>query len=57
MKGIIECRHHKNVALAVSQSDLDAMTKPFEADFQAGITMFVKDSLPKRRRRRFTLLE
>ena len=34
-------------ALAVSQSDLDAMTKPFEADFQAGITMFVKDSLPK----------
>ncbi|MCW0470167.1 hypothetical protein OH492_18190 [Vibrio chagasii] len=22
------------------------MTKPFEADFQAGITTFVKDSLP-----------
>ncbi|TCN74397.1 pimeloyl-ACP methyl ester carboxylesterase [Vibrio crassostreae] len=47
VKGIIGVDTSQNVALAVSQSDLDAMTKPFEADFQAGITTFVKDSLPK----------
>ncbi|CAH6801608.1 hypothetical protein VCHA34P121_100184 [Vibrio chagasii] len=47
VKGIIGVDTSQNVALAVSQSDLDAMTKPFEADFQAGIAMFVKDSLPK----------
>ena len=47
VKGIIGVDTSQNVALAVSQSDLDAMTKPFEADFQAGITTFVKDSLSK----------
>lgn len=47
VKGIIGIDTSQNVALVVSQSDLELMTKPFEADFQAGIIMFVKDSLPK----------
>lgn len=47
VKGIIGIDTSQNVALAFTQSDLDAMTKPFETDFQAGITAFVKDSLPE----------
>ncbi|MCY9803821.1 alpha/beta hydrolase [Vibrio scophthalmi] len=47
VKGIIGVDTSQNVALPVSQSDLDAMTKPFEDDFQAGMTLFVQGSLPK----------
>ncbi|ANU36143.1 alpha/beta hydrolase [Vibrio scophthalmi] len=47
VKGIIGVDTSQNVALPVSQSDLDAMTEPFEDDFQAGMTLFVQGSLPK----------
>ncbi|WP_406733850.1 alpha/beta hydrolase [Vibrio scophthalmi] len=47
VKGIIGVDTSQNVALPVSQSDLDAMTNPFEDDFQAGMTLFVQGSLPK----------
>ncbi|EGU35586.1 alpha/beta fold hydrolase [Vibrio scophthalmi] len=47
VKGIIGIDTSQNVALPVSQSDLDAMTKPFEDDFQAGMTVFVQGSVPK----------
>ncbi|WP_199611499.1 alpha/beta fold hydrolase [Flocculibacter collagenilyticus] len=46
VKGIIGVDTSQNVALKLSQADLDLMTKPFEDDFQAGINAFVKDSLP-----------
>ncbi|MEZ8739580.1 MULTISPECIES: alpha/beta fold hydrolase [Photobacterium] len=47
VKSIIGVDTSQNVALAFAQSDLDAMTKPFEDDFQKGMSVFVKDSLPK----------
>lgn len=47
VKAIIGVDTSQNVALPLSQSELDAMVKPFETDFQAGITVFVNDSLPK----------
>lgn len=47
VKGIIGVDTSQNVALEFPQSDLDLMTKPFEEDFQGGISVFVKDSLPK----------
>jgi pimeloyl-ACP methyl ester carboxylesterase len=47
VKGIIGVDTSQNVALELPQSDLDLMTKPFEEDFQGGISVFVKDSLPK----------
>lgn len=47
VKGIIGVDTSQNVALKLSQGDLDLMTKPFEDDFQSGIAAFVKDSLPK----------
>ncbi|KPV98955.1 AB hydrolase superfamily protein YdjP [Pseudoalteromonas sp. P1-13-1a] len=46
VKGIIGVDTSQNVALKLSQVDLDLMTKPFEDDFQNGINAFVKDSLP-----------
>lgn len=45
--GIIGVDTSQNVALKLSQDDLDLMTKPFEDDFQSGIAAFAKDSLPK----------
>ncbi|EAS41135.1 alpha/beta fold hydrolase [Photobacterium profundum] len=47
VKGIIGVDTSQNVALEFPQSELDLMTKPFEEDFQGGISVFVKDSLPK----------
>ncbi|PSU36434.1 alpha/beta fold hydrolase [Photobacterium lutimaris] len=44
--GIIGVDTSQNVAIELSQDDLDLMTKPFEDDFQQGMTVFVKDSLP-----------
>lgn len=46
VKGIIGVDTSQNVALKLSQVDLDLMTKPFEDDFQNGINAFIKDSLP-----------
>jgi pimeloyl-ACP methyl ester carboxylesterase len=45
--GIIGVDTSQNVALKLSQDELDLMTKPFEDDFQTGIAAFAKDSLPK----------
>ncbi|WP_413112406.1 alpha/beta fold hydrolase [Thaumasiovibrio sp. DFM-14] len=45
--GIIGVDTSQNVAIELSQDDLDLMTKPFEDDFQRGMTAFVKESLPQ----------
>lgn len=45
--GIIGVDTSQNVALAFSEEDLDAMTKPFEENFQIAMDQFVAESLPK----------
>lgn len=44
--GIIGVDTSQNVAAPLSQADLNMMTKPFEEDFHAGMTEFVKNAFP-----------
>ncbi|WP_286264598.1 alpha/beta fold hydrolase [Thalassotalea atypica] len=45
--GIIGVDTSQNVALKLTQEELNVMTKPFEDNFQRAMRAFVKDALPK----------
>ena len=45
--GIIGIDTSQNVALKLTQEELNVMTKPFEENFQSAMKAFVKDALPK----------
>lgn len=45
--GIIGVDTSQNVALKLTQEELNVMTKPFEDNFQSAMRAFVKDAFPK----------
>lgn len=45
--GIIGVDTSQNVALKLTQEELNVMTKPFEDNFQSAMRTFVKDAFPK----------